>query len=66
MRAVMLGLGGRRGQRAGMFLDQTEFAPKGGGLKLDLLLHMQVGAGGIRQFVLAIDGGGGGNPNAEQ
>lgn len=66
MRAIMIGLGGGCGQRARMLFDQTELAPKGGSLKLDLLLHMQMRAGGIRQFVLAINGGGGGDPHAQQ
>jgi hypothetical protein len=49
-----------------MLFDQTKRAAKGGSLKLDLLLNMEMRAGGIRQFMLAIDRGGGGDPNAQQ
>lgn len=66
MRAVMVGLGCGRRQRAGMLFGQTELAAKGGRLKLDQLLHMNMRAGCIRQFVLAIDGGCGGDPDAQQ
>jgi len=66
MRAVMRGLSGGRGQRSGMVFDQTQLTAKRGSLELDLLLHMEMRARGNRQFVLAIDGRCGGNPDAYQ
>ena len=62
----MLGLGGGCNKRAGILFDQTQRTAKRDGLDLEEVLGVVMGLRGIGQFVLAIDGGGCGDPNAEQ
>lgn len=63
MRTVVVLRGLRRKRR--MIFDQTELTAKFGRLKFEGLLDMRVGVGGIRQFVMALDGGGSGDSNAQ-